>query len=238
QLERHIIGRTAELEEANEELEAFSYSVSHDLRAPVRAIDGFASLLSEDSDSKLSETARECLRRIRAASARMSELINDLLSFARLGRQALEVKTVATTKLVDEVLAELKSFARDRNVDIRIEPLPQCRADPALLREVFLNLLDNAIKFTGKNPNPRIDVGARVQDGQLVWHVADNGVGFDMAHYEQLFGVFSRLHSVEEFEGTGVGLALVNRIIKRHGGEIWAYAERDKGATFYFTLGE
>jgi two-component system sensor histidine kinase/response regulator len=195
-------------------------------------------LLSEDVESKLSETALDCLRRIRGASSRMSELINDLLSFARLGRQALDLKNVSVAQLVDTVLEELKSCTRDRKIDIRIEPLPPCRADPALLQEVFLNLLDNAIKFTGKNPQPRIDVGTRVQDGQLVWHVADNGVGFDMAHYERLFGVFSRLHSIEEFEGTGVGLALVNRIIKRHGGEIWAYAERDKGATFYFTLGE
>jgi len=238
QLERHIIRRTAELEEANEELEAFSYSVSHDLRAPLRAIDAFATLLSDDSETKLGTTAVDCLRRIRAASRRMSDLINDLLSFSRMGRQSLELKSVDTKRLVEEVLEELLSYTRGRQIDIRVEPLPQCRADLNLLREVFMNLLDNAVKFTGKNPAPRIDVGTRLQDGQLVWHVADNGVGFDMAHYERLFNVFSRLHSVEEFEGTGVGLALVNRIIKRHGGEIWAYAEPGKGATFYFTLGE
>jgi signal transduction histidine kinase len=238
QLERHIIGRTAELEEANEELEAFSYSVSHDLRTPVRAIDAFAALLADDVDSQLSQDAREYLGRIRAASARMSELINDLLSFSRLGKQALELKNVSTQQLVEQVLQELRSNPHDREIEVRVEPLPSCRADPALLREVFLNLLDNAMKFTGKNPGARIDVGTRIQDGQLVWHVADNGVGFDMAHYEKLFGVFSRLHSMEEFDGTGVGLALVNRIIKRHGGEIWAYAEPGKGATFYFTLGE
>ncbi len=238
QLERHIIGRTAELEEANEELEAFSYSVSHDLRAPVRAIDAFAVLLGDDAESYLSEKGINHLRRIRASSSRMIELINDLLSFSRLGKQAIELKDVATTPLVEEVLQELMPLPLDHPVDVRVEPLPPCRADPALLREVFLNLLDNAIKFTGKNPNARIDVGSRVQDGQLVWHVADNGVGFDMAHYKRLFGVFSRLHSMEEFEGTGVGLALVNRIIKRHGGEIWAYSEQNKGATFYFTLGE
>jgi len=238
QLERHIIGRTAELEEANEELEAFSYSVSHDLRAPLRAIDAFATLLADDGETKLGTTGHDCLRRIRAASQRMSDLINDLLSFSRLGRQSLEVKNVATGLLVEEVLEELMMYARGREIEIRIEPLPQCRADLNLLREVFMNLLDNAIKFTRKNAAPRIDVGTRVQDGQLVWHVKDNGVGFDMAHYERLFNVFSRLHTVEEFEGTGVGLALVNRIIKRHNGEIWAYAEPGKGATFYFTLAE
>lgn len=238
QLERHIIGRTAELEEANQELEAFSYSVSHDLRAPVRAIDAFATLLANDGESRMSEKSQDYLRRIRTASLRMGELINDLLSFSRLGKQALELKNVSTAQLVEQVVQELKSHPRDREIDIHVEPLPACRADPTLLHEVFLNLLDNAIKFTGKNPEARIDIGSRVQDGQVVWHVTDNGVGFDMAHYERLFGVFSRLHSVEEFEGTGVGLALVNRIIKRHGGEIWAYAEPNKGATFYFTLGE
>ena len=237
QLERHIIGRTAELEEANEELEAFSYSVSHDLRAPVRAIDAFAALLANDDESHLSEKAQDYLRRIRTASLRMGELINDLLSFSRLGKQALDLKSVSTAQLVEQVIQELKSHPRDHLPDIRVESLPSCRADSTLLHEVFLNLLDNAIKFTGKNPDARIDVGSRVQDGQIVWHVADNGVGFDMANYERLFGVFSRLHTMEEFEGTGVGLALVNRIIKRHGGEIWAYSEPGKGATFYFTLG-
>jgi signal transduction histidine kinase len=237
QLERHIIGRTAELEEANEELEAFSYSVSHDLRAPVRAIDAFATLLANDDETRFSEKSQDYLRRIRTASLRMGELINDLLSFSRLGKQALEMKSVSTAQLVEQVVQELKSHPRDHAADIRVESLPSCRADPTLLREVFLNLLDNAIKFTGKNPDARIDVGSRVQDGQIVWHVSDNGVGFDMANYERLFGVFSRLHSMEEFEGTGVGLALVNRIIKRHGGEIWAYSEPGKGATFYFTLG-
>jgi signal transduction histidine kinase len=238
QLERHIIGRTAELEEANEELEAFSYSVSHDLRGPVRAIDAFAALLANDTESQLSEKSQDYLRRIRTASLRMGELINDLLSFSRLGKQALDLKSVNATQMVDQVIQELKSHPRDRDVDIRVELLPSCRADPALLREVFMNLIDNAIKFTGKKSEARIDIGTRVQDGQVVWHVADNGVGFDMSHYERLFGVFSRLHTNEEFEGTGVGLALVNRIIKRHGGEIWAYAEPGKGATFYFTLGE
>jgi len=238
QLEQHIVNRTAQLEQANEELEAFSYSVSHDLRAPLRTIDAFAALLAEDADSTLSPMAQDNLRRIRGAALRMSDLINDLLAFSRLGKQALHLETVSPMKLVQQVLQELEPKLRDRTVKVRVKKLLPCQADPALLREVFLNLLDNAIKFTGKQPQARIDVGTRIQDNRLVWYVADNGVGFDMAHYDHLFGVFSRLHSAEEFEGTGVGLALVQRIVKRHGGRIWAQAERDKGATFFFTLGE
>jgi signal transduction histidine kinase len=237
QLEQHIIGRTAELEEANEELEAFSYSVSHDLRSPVRAIDSFAALLAADDQSQLSAHAQDCLRRIRNATARMGNLINDLLSFSRLGKQALNLQTIAPMQLVHQVLQELEPKLRDRAINIRVGKLPLAQADPALLREVFLNLLDNAIKFTSKCEHARIEIGTRVEDDQLVWYVSDNGVGFDMNNYEQLFGVFSRLHSVEEFEGTGVGLALVQRIVKRHGGEAWARAEQGKGATFYFTLG-
>jgi signal transduction histidine kinase len=238
QLEQHIIGRTVELEEANEELEAFSYSVSHDLRAPLRAIDGFAALLAQDDKSQLSGTAQDCVRRIRSATARMSDLINDLLSFSQLGKQALSLKSIAPMQLVHQVLQELEPKLRDRAVNIRVGKLPLAQADAALLREVFLNLLDNAIKFTGKSEHARIEIGTRVQDNRLVWYVTDNGVGFDMNHYGRLFGVFSRLHTADEFEGTGVGLALVQRIVKRHGGEVWAHSEIGKGATFYFTLGE
>jgi len=236
QLEQHIISRTAELEEANEELEAFSYSVSHDLRAPVRAVDSFAALLAEDDQSQLSAHALNCLRRIRNATARMGDLINDLLTFSRLGKQTLNLKTVAPMQLVHQVLQDLEPKLRDRAINIRVGKLPLCQADAGLLREVFLNLLDNAVKFTGKCEHARVEVGTRVQDNQLVWYVSDNGVGFDMDNYERLFGVFSRLHSTDEFEGTGVGLALVQRIVKRHGGEVWAHAEAGKGATFSFTL--
>jgi signal transduction histidine kinase len=238
QLEQRVANRTAQLAEANEELEAFSYSVSHDLRAPLRTIDAFASLLAEDRDSKLSPMAQDNLRRIRGATLRMSNLINDLLDFSRLGKQALDVKPVSPAHLVQQVLQELEPKLHGRDIKVAVKKLPSCQADPALLREVFLNLIDNAIKFSAKTAAARIEVGSRIQDGQLVWYVSDNGVGFDMAHYERLFGVFSRLHSVDEFEGTGVGLALVHRVVKRHGGEIWAYAEPGKGATFYFSLGE
>jgi C4-dicarboxylate-specific signal transduction histidine kinase len=238
QLEQHIINRTAELEEANEELEAFAYSVSHDLRAPLRAIDGFAALLAEDGESQLSDRGQECVHRIRAATTRLSDLINDLLAFARLGRQALNFKTVQPAELVRQVLDELAPQRQGRNVDIQIGELPAVQADSVLLREVFLNLLDNAIKFTARTETAVVQVGSNVVDGQLIWFVADNGVGFDMEHYDRLFAVFSRLHSPEEFEGTGVGLAVVHRIVKRHGGQIWAHARPNLGASFYFTLGE
>jgi len=238
QLEQHIAARTGELAAANEELEAFSYSVSHDLRSPLRTIDAFAALLGEDKDSQLSPMAQDNLRRIRGATLRMSNLINDLLAFSRLGKQALQVETISPTALVEEVLRELEPKLRNRTVKVKIRKLPQCKADPALLREVFLNLLDNAVKFTSKREQARIEIGTRVQDQRVIWFVSDNGVGFDMAHYERLFGVFSRLHSPEEFEGTGVGLALVQRVIKRHGGHVWAQAEPGKGATFYFTLAD
>jgi signal transduction histidine kinase len=237
QLAQHIIGRTAELEEANEELEAFSYSVSHDLRAPLRAIDAFATLLAQDDKSQLSVNAQDSLRRIRNATGRMSNLINDLLSFSQLGKQALTLKTVAPMQLVHQVLQELEPKLRDRAVNIRVGKLPMVQADAALLREVFLNLLDNAIKFTGNTTHARIEIGTRILDDRLVWYVSDNGAGFDMSHYPRLFDVFSRLHSTDEFEGTGVGLALVQRIVKRHGGEVWAHSEVGNGATFYFTLG-
>jgi light-regulated signal transduction histidine kinase (bacteriophytochrome) len=168
----------------------------------------------------------------------MSELINDLLSFAKLGKQALTVRPVQPLQVVDQVLTDLEPKLRDRAIKIHVGKLPDCRADPALLREVYLNLLDNAIKFTATRAHAYIEVGATVQDQRVVFFVTDNGVGFNMDHYDRLFGVFSRLHSMEEFEGTGVGLALVQRIVKRHGGEVWAHSEPNKGASFYFALGD
>ena len=237
QREHDIVSRTAELTEANEELEAFSYSVSHDLRAPLRSIDGFAEMLQRDPQSQLGAEAQESLRRIRNATTRMNGLINDLLAFSRLGKQSLVLQPVDPVDLIAEVLRELEPKLRERAIDIRVGKLPPCQADPALLREVFLNLIDNAIKFTGTTAHAKIEIGAHRQDSRWVWFVSDNGVGFDMAQYSRLFGVFSRLHSADEFEGTGVGLALVNRIIKRHGGRIWAHSAPGQGATFSFTLG-
>ena len=236
-LEQRVGERTAELAAANRELEAFSYSVSHDLRTPLRAIDGYAARMFEDTASHLSPTGVGYLQRIRDSAQRMSDLINDLLTFARFGRQALTKKEVDTESLVDQVLQDLEPRLLGRDVQVVKGRLPKTQADPNLLREVFLNLLDNALKFTSKRTQARIEIGCQAKRSPCVWYVRDNGVGFDMSHADQLFGVFARLHSEQEFEGTGVGLALVQRIVQRHGGDIWAQAEKDVGAAFYFTLG-
>jgi light-regulated signal transduction histidine kinase (bacteriophytochrome) len=237
-LEQRVGERTAELAAANRELEAFSYSVSHDLRTPLRAIDGYAARLIEDPESRFSNAAAEYLQRIRNSAQRMGDLINDLLTFARFGRQALSVKPVDTGELVTQVLQDLEAQIEARGIEIRIAELPTVLADRNLLREVFLNLLDNAVKFTGQCVKPIIEIGCQTQQHPFVWYVRDNGIGFDMNHAGQLFGVFTRLHSAQEFEGTGVGLALVQRIVQRHGGDIWTQAEPNRGATFYFTLGD
>jgi signal transduction histidine kinase len=236
-LEQRVSERTAELAAANRELESFSYSVSHDLRTPLRAIDGYAARLIDDPDSKFSSTAAEYLQRIRGSAQRMGELINDLLTFARFGRQTLTLKPVETRTLIEHVLQDLEAQIATRGIQIDMGELPSVQADPILLREVFLNLLDNAVKFTGQRAKPIIEIGCQVDQHPHVWYVRDNGIGFDMDHAGQLFGVFTRLHSAQDFEGTGVGLALVQRIVQRHGGDIWAQAQPDRGATFYFTLG-
>jgi len=236
-LEQRVSERTAELATANSELESFSYSVSHDLRTPLRAIDGYAARLIDDPNSRYSGAAAEYLQRIRSSAQRMGELINDLLTFARFGRQLLTLKPVDTRWLVEQVLQDLESPIATRNIQVKIGTLPTVQADSTLLREVFLNLLDNAVKFTGQRAQAAIEVGCQTDHHPYVWYVRDNGIGFDMEHAGQLFGVFTRLHSAQDFEGTGVGLALVQRIVQRHGGEIWVQAEPNKGATFYFTLG-
>jgi len=235
-LEQRVSERTAELAAANRELESFSYSVSHDLRTPLRAIDGYAARLIDDPNSRFSNAAAEYLQRIRGSAQRMGELINDLLTFARFGRQMLTFKPVETRWLVEQVLQDLESPIATRGIEIKIGELPTVQADSNLLREVFLNLIDNAVKFTGKRAKASIEIGCQTGHRPYVWFVRDNGIGFDMEHAGQLFGVFTRLHSAQDFEGTGVGLALVQRIVQRHGGEIWVQAEPNKGATFYFTL--
>jgi signal transduction histidine kinase len=237
-LEQRVSERTAELAAANRELESFSYSVSHDLRTPLRAIDGYAARLIDDPNSTFSGAAADYLQRIRGSAQRMGELINDLLTFARFGRQTLSLKPVDTRGLIEQVLQDLEGPIVARGVEIKMGELPTMHADPILMREVFLNLLDNAVKFTGQRAKPIIEVGCQTDQHPQVWYVRDNGIGFDMNHAGQLFGVFTRLHSAQEFEGTGVGLALVQRIVQRHGGEIWAHAQPNCGATFYFTLGE
>ncbi len=237
-LEERIRERTAQLEAANKELESFSYSVSHDLRAPLRAVDGFSQALLEDFEPLLPERGRKYLNTIREGAQRMGNLIDDLLSFSRLSRAALARRTVDTARLVEGALTELAFMREGRNVDLRIDALPPCEGDPALLKQVWLNLLSNALKYSRRRDPAVIEVGCIRKDGEeTVYFVRDNGAGFDMRYAGKLFGVFQRLHRAEEYEGTGVGLAIVQRVIHRHGGRIWAESEVDRGAVFYFTLG-
>ena len=236
ELEARVTRRTAELEAANKELEAFSYSVSHDLRAPLRAINGFAGIVLEDYGQQLPPDGRNYLERMRNGGLRMGELIDDLLAFARLSRQPLTRQPVDVTQLVRDVLTELNPSTNNHQVETRIGDLPVCQGDRALLKQVWTNLISNAAKYSrDRNPSV-IEIGSENNHGETVYFVRDNGVGFDMQYAHKLFGVFQRLHRVEEFEGTGVGLAIVQRIIHRHGGRVWASAEPNRGATFYFTL--
>jgi signal transduction histidine kinase len=236
-LELRVAQRTSELAAANKELEAFSYSVSHDLRAPLRAIDGFSRILQEDYDSRPEATRQRYLGLIRNATQQMGQLIEDLLAFSRLGRQAINLQIVYPEALARQVLEELRGEQEGRQLEIILGQLPACQADPALLKQVFINLIGNALKFSRSRERSRIELGCHETPEETIWFVKDNGVGFDQRYAPRLFGVFQRLHPAEEYEGTGVGLALVQRIIQRHGGRIWAEAEPDKGATFYFTLG-
>lgn len=235
ELERRVRQRTAELEGANRELEAFSYSVSHDLRAPVRIINAFSTILLEQQGESLPAEARRMVERIRQGSIAMGQLIDDLLSFSRVGRATLNKRPVDVNGLVREVAQELCAAEADRDVHIEVADMPVVDADPALLRQVYFNLISNSLKFTRPRDAARIVVGARREE-RPVFYVRDNGVGFDPRYAHKIFGVFERLHSSEQFEGTGVGLALVQRIVERHGGRIWAEAEPDRYAAFYFQL--
>jgi PAS domain S-box-containing protein len=238
-LEQRVAERTAELEAANKELEAFSYSVSHDLRAPLRAVDGFSQAVMEDYGPQLPEEGRHDLQRIRHGAQRMGALIDDLLAFSRLSRTPMNKQEINTGKQVHDVLEGLTAQLNGRKVDLHLADLPACNGSPAMLEQVWTNLLSNAFKYTRQRNPARIEVGCQnTEADEKVYFVRDNGAGFDMRYANKLFGVFQRLHRAEEFEGTGVGLAIVQRIIQRHGGRIWAEAEPDRGATFYFTLNE
>ena len=237
-LEQRVAERTAELETANKELEAFSYSVSHDLRSPLRAVDGFSQAVLEDYGPHLPEEGLRYLRTIREGAQRMGALIDDLLRFSRLSRASLNTHEVNTNGLVRHVLEELAPQHAGRQVEIHVEKLPPCQGDPALLNQVWVNLISNAIKYTLNREHAEIEIGCKREQDENVYFVRDNGAGFDMKYANKLFGVFQRLHRADEFEGTGVGLAIVQRIIHRHGGRIWAEAAVDRGATFYFTLKE
>ncbi|GAB4582029.1 MAG: hypothetical protein Fur0022_47810 [Anaerolineales bacterium] len=238
ELEQRVRERTAQLEATNHELESFSYSVSHDLRTPLRAIHGYASILLEDFADTIPPPARSFQEKIRQNATKLGELVDGLLAFSRLGRKKLLKSEVDPLKLVREVLEELEPDIANRQLEIIVGELPTCEADPLLLKQVFANLLSNAVKFTRGRANARIEVGVKMTERGLAYFVQDNGAGFDMQYVNRLFGVFQRLHRDDEFEGTGVGLAIIQRIIHRHGGNVWVEAELDKGATFYFTLGE
>ncbi|SDR93587.1 PAS domain S-box protein [Opitutus sp. GAS368] len=239
QLNTNLKQRAALLESANKELEAFSYSVSHDLRAPLRHVDGFANLLQKLSAAKLDDQGRHYLTTISDSARQMGRLIDDLLSFSRMGRMALQLREVADhDALLAAIIRDGRWDRAGRPIEWHIAPLPRVHADQAMLQQVWANLLDNAVKYSGKVPAPRIEVGARSDPatGEQVFFVRDNGAGFDMRYVDKLFGVFQRLHGPAEFEGTGIGLANVRRIILRHGGRTWAEGAPGQGATFYFSL--
>lgn len=236
ELEERVVKRTAQLEAANKELEAFSYSVSHDLRSPLRAVNGFSRILQEDYAEILPEDGQELLTLIQESAGQMGQLIDDLLAFSRLGRQPLNRQQVELREVIERAFKELHEDLQDRQVDINVGELPPCYCDTALITQLVINLLSNAIKFTRHREVARIEIGAYVQEDEQVYYVRDNGAGFDMRHADKLFGVFQRLHLPEEYEGTGVGLALVQRIALRHGGRVWADGEPDQGATFYVAL--
>jgi light-regulated signal transduction histidine kinase (bacteriophytochrome) len=236
QLEQRVRERTAELVTANKELESFSYSVSHDLRAPLRAINGFSNLLVSDYGDKLPAEGLMYLDKVKENANKMASLIDDLLTFSRLSRNPLKKRRVDLRGLVVQVIDDLHAETAGRQVKWTIEDLPPCQADPVLLKQVYANLISNALKYTRPRDPAVIEIGSKKLRGQMVYTVRDNGVGFDMQYAGNLFGVFQRLHPESEFEGTGIGLAIVQRIINRHGGRIWAEAEVDKGATFLFTL--
>jgi PAS domain S-box-containing protein len=240
ELEQRVCERTSELEAANKELEAFSYSVSHDLRAPLRAIDGFSRILLSDYAEAMPATAQEYLRDVREATQIMGQLIDDLLSFSRLGRLPLLKQQVDTQDLVKRCLTELGAQSQGRVIEFQLATLPDCWADPRLLKQAWLNLLSNALKYTSKRDSAHIEIGYQSSGptGERAYFIRDNGVGFDMRYAHKLFGVFQRLHRSEDYEGTGVGLATVQRVIHRHGGRVWGDGAVDRGATFYFTLPE
>jgi PAS domain S-box-containing protein len=235
-LEQRVTERTAQLEAAINELEAFSYSVSHDLRSPLRHITGYIDILRTEAGRSLNKYARQHLETIAQSARRMSDLIDALLAFSRMGQSEMHQTDVKLDSLVEQARRELAQETHGRNIMWQIEPLPIVHGDAFLLRQAFVNLLSNALKYTrGRNP-AQIEIGARIFEDEVRVHIRDNGVGFDQEYADKLWGVFQRLHRAEEFEGTGIGLANVRRIIHRHGGKTWAESSPNEGATFYFSL--
>jgi PAS domain S-box-containing protein len=236
QLNHDLEQRVHEVQAANSELEAFSYSVSHDLRAPVRAMTGFARILEEEHAARLDGEGHRLLQVIRTNAGKMGDLIDGLLALSFLGRQRMKKGEVGMTELASEVVEEARQQESSRSLEIGVQPLPATRGDRAMLRQVFTNLVSNALKFTRDRSPSVIEIGACPKGAEIVYYVKDNGAGFDMRYAHRLFGVFQRLHSEREFQGTGIGLALVQRIVHQHGGRVWAEGVIGQGATVYFTL--
>jgi PAS domain S-box-containing protein len=236
QLNEDLKAQTTRLEAANKELEAFSYSVSHDLRAPLRGIDGFSKILAEEYASRLDPEGQRILRSIRSNTRQMGKLIDDLLAFSRLTRGEFEKSPIDMAVLAQSVVDDLMKEQNGRLVQVVIHPLVPAAGNSSLILQVFVNLISNAFKFTRNRPHPRVEIGCAIGEKENIYYVRDNGVGFDMDYADKLFGVFQRLHSAAEFEGTGVGLAIVKRIVTRHGGRVWADSKVNEEATFYFTL--
>jgi len=236
QLEQHVIERTSQLEDANKELEAFAYSVSHDLRAPLRAVDGFSRIVMEDYGDKLDTEGKRMLGLIRSNTQKMDQLINDLLNLSRVSRRDLRYSDIDMTQMVISVFDETAPPDVKGNIRFQVDKLPDAFADPTFLKQVWFNLIANAIKFSSKKSKPEIKIGSRIENNTYTYFINDNGVGFNQEYGHKLFGVFQRLHKSEDFEGTGVGLAIVQRIIHRFDGKVWAESVEGKGATFYFSL--
>jgi light-regulated signal transduction histidine kinase (bacteriophytochrome) len=234
--EAALVERTVQLEATNKELESFSYSVSHDLRAPLRAIDGYVRMILKKQGDKFDEETMRQFNVVRGNAKTMGQLIDDLLAFSRLGRQEVIRVDLNMQALIRDVWQELVMIHPNREMSLTTAQMPAASGDQTLIRQVYSNLLGNAVKFTQGRDPAAIEAGCIARDEEMIYYVRDNGIGFDMKFYDKLFGVFQRLHSSAEFEGTGVGLAIVQRIINRHGGRVWAEGEVDKGATFYFTL--
>lgn len=235
-LERKVRERTEELDRMNKELESFSYSISHDLRGPLRAINGFTQILAEDFADTTSEDAQDAMNEIIGNAKRMGQLIDDLLEFSRLGKQNITRARLDMEDLVQTIIMDLKKTYPNMSASFNVKPMDITMADRGMMRQVMINLVSNALKYSSKKEKPNIEIGSYGDNGNNVYYVKDNGAGFDMAYYDKLFGVFQRLHRSDEFEGTGVGLAIVQRIISRHSGKVWAEGKVNEGATFYFSL--
>ncbi len=236
QLNQELEAERKKLEAANQELESFAYSVSHDLRVPLRAVDGFSRILMEDYHEELDHEGKRLINIIRENTKKMGQLIDDILQLSRAGRQEMNSTRLDLESLFESTFNELKQSHQDRDIQLEMEPLPPVYGDRTLLQQVISNLLANSFKFTTPRETAVINVGFQVRRNEYVYYVKDNGVGFNMKYSDKLFGLFQRLHGQDEFEGTGVGLSIVQRIIRRHGGDVWAEGEVDKGATFYFSL--